>query len=93
MLAGGYRRWRPRAAHATLPASSGEDHPPSSSMDRGYLNPQSPPTAGAALACGNGKLGTGGRGSAQRWAPTCWQRRVVGTPFAHAGARVRLLGR
>ena len=49
VLAGGYRRWRPRAAHTTLPAGSGVDHPPSSSMDRGWCVSQSTPTAGAAL--------------------------------------------
>ena len=43
--------------------------------------------------CGNGKLGTGGRDSGQRWPPTCWQRRIAGTPSTAVGARVRLLGR
>jgi len=43
--------------------------------------------------CGNGKLGTGGRDSGQRWPPTCWQRRIAGTPSMAVGAWVRLLGR
>ena len=43
--------------------------------------------------CGNGKLGTGGRDSGQRWPPTCWQRRIAGTSSTAVGARVRLLGR
>ena len=42
--------------------------------------------------CRNGKLGTSGRGLGQRWPPTCWQRRIAGTPSTVVGARARLLG-
>ena len=49
VLTCGAPHWQTAAARTVLPASSATVHPPSSRTGRGYLNLQSPPTAGAAL--------------------------------------------